>query len=138
MSVMSEMRMIGWKCLGKSKTSRLDDEASHSSSRELMITCRSSGLLHLHTNRPLELASFWQSLVFSALSSPRSTKESLEGFYLCQRMQFLVFHMEEFNQLSRWFYAYEPCIRGRAQNVLQNLSLYNWQVSLHSWWKILT
>lgn len=89
-SVMSGVRMTGCKSWGRNKTSWLDDEASHFSSRELMITCRSSGLLHLHANWLLGLASSWQAPVFSALSSPRSTKESLEVFYLCLRVQFLV------------------------------------------------
>ncbi len=88
--VMSGMRTIRWKSWGRNKTSRLHDEASRFSSGELMITCRSSGLLHLHTNWLLGPASSWQAPVFSALSSPCSTKESLEVFYLCLGVQFLV------------------------------------------------
>lgn len=84
---------------GRNKTSWLGNEASHSSSGELMITCRSTGLLHLHANRLLRAASPWQAPIFSALSCPRATKESLEVFYLRQRRLFLVCQQEKTNQL---------------------------------------
>lgn len=90
--------MARWRW-GRNETSWLDNEASHSSSGELMITCRSSGLLHLHANRLLRAASPWQAPIFSALSCPRSTKESLEVFYLRQRRLSLVCRQEKTNQL---------------------------------------
>lgn len=90
--------MARWRW-GRNKTSWLDNEASHSSSGELMITCRSCGRLHLHANRLLRAASPWQAPIFSALSCPRSTKESLEVFYLRRRRLFLVCRQEKTNQL---------------------------------------
>lgn len=99
MFVTVDTTLMAWRRWGRNKTSWLDNEASHSSSRELMITCRSSGLLHLHANRLLRAASPWQAPIFSALSCPGATKESLEVFYLRQRRLFLVCRQEKTNQL---------------------------------------
>lgn len=117
LSCQKNIRIAGRRSLRRNKTSQFDDETFHSSSRELMITCRSSGLLHLHTNRPLEKASSWQAPVFSALSSSRSTKESLEVFYLSLGGARSLPQKREFNQLSWLYSAYEPCITGKALNV---------------------
>lgn len=86
---------------GRKKTSWFDNEASHFSNGELMITCRSSALLHLHANRQPRAASPWQAPIFSALSCPRSTKESLEVFYLRLRLNFLVCRQEKKQNLNQ-------------------------------------
>lgn len=85
----------------RKKTSWFDNEASHFSSGGLMITCRSSGLLHLHANRLPRAASPWQAPIFSALSCPRFTKESLEVFYLRLRLNFLVCRQEKNQNLNQ-------------------------------------
>lgn len=102
------------KAWRRNKTSWLDNEASHFSSGELMITCRSSGLLHLHANRQPRAASPWQAPIFSALSCPRSTKGSLEGFYLRLRLNFLVCWQKKKKNpqpiKAALHYSYRPCI----------------------------
>lgn len=142
LSVTLEEVIIGCNSWGRNKTSWLDNEASHFSSREPMITCRSSGLLHLRANWLLGPASSWQAPVFPALSCPRSTKDNLEVFYLCLGVQFLVCQ-ERREQLSLCYTIHMNPTHHRQGSKCFSVFLSTWLASLFwiteknlKWWNL--